>query len=143
MVDRFPHDDVFQIIKKTGVNARYVASAGLRTSDLCYTAACELLNQLSWEPSTVDGLILMTQTPNQLLPASACRLQNLLGLSTSSFAFDVNLGCSALYGLWLAGSLMSSGVNRILLLAGDTINIIDPNDRATAFLLVMYELLPL
>ena len=57
--------------------------------------------------------------PESLLPATACRLQNLLGLRTSSFAFDVNLGCSAYpYGLWLAASLMSSGVNRILLLAG-------------------------
>ena len=136
MVDRFPLDDVHQVIKNTGVKTRYVACTSLKTSDLCYTAACELLNQLSWDASTVDGLILMTQTPNQLLPATACRLQNLLGLNTSSFAFDVNLGCSAYpYGLWLAGSLMSSGAKRILLLAGDTINrIVDPNDRSTAFL---------
>lgn len=136
MVDRFPPDDVYQVIKNTGVRARHVASSSVKTSDLCYTAACELLNLLSWDPSTVDGLILMTQTPNQLLPATACRLQHSLGLSTSSFAFDVNLGCSAYpYGLWLAGSLMSSGANRILLLAGDTINhIVDPSDRGTAFL---------
>ena len=121
--------------KNTGVEARYIAPSGLKISDLCYSVASELLERLSWDPETVNG-ILMTQTPNQILPSTACRLQNKLGLSTSSFAFDVNLGCSAYsYGLWLAGSLMSSGVNRILLLVGDTINqIIDPSDRSTAFL---------
>ena len=129
-------DDIKEVVKNTGVETRHVAPLGLKTSDLCYHAAIKLLNELSWDPSTVDGVILMTQTPNQLLPATACRLQNKLGLRTSSFAFDVNLGCSAYpYGLWLAGSLMASGVNRILLLAGDTINhIVDPNDRSTAFL---------
>ena len=54
MIDKFPLDDVKQIIKSTGVQSRYIASSGVKTSDLCFTAACELLNQLSWDPSTVD-----------------------------------------------------------------------------------------
>ena len=136
MVDQFSVDDVNQIIKLTGVNNRYVAPEGVSAGDLCMKAASDLLDVLDWDPNSVDGLIFMSQTPNQLLPATACRIQNKLGLRTSSFAFDVNLGCSAYpYGLWLAGSLMSSGANRILLLAGDTINkIVDPCDRSTAFL---------
>jgi 3-oxoacyl-[acyl-carrier-protein] synthase-3 len=129
-------DDITQVVKATGVETRYVAPIETKTSDLCLKAARDLLDLLKWDPRTVDGVILMTQTPNQLLPATACRIQNQLGLSTSSFAFDVNLGCSAYpYGLWLAGSLMTSGASRILLLAGDTINhIVNPNDRSTALL---------
>ena len=136
MTDLFSVDDINQVIKSTGVNSRHVAPDGVQAGDLCAKAAADLLEVLGWEPCSIDGLILMTQTPNQLLPATACRIQHQLGLRTSSFAFDVNLGCSAFpYGLWLAGSLMSSGVNRILLLAGDTINnIVDPFDRGTAFL---------
>jgi len=136
MTDKFSIDDINQIIKATGVNTRQVAPEGVSTGDLCTKAASDLIEALDWEPKSIDGLILITQTPNQLLPATACRIQNKLGLRTNSFAFDVNLGCSAYpYGLWLAGSLMASGANRILLLAGDTINkIVDPCDRSTAFL---------
>lgn len=136
MTDRFSIDDIKQIVKATGVNTRQVAPEAVSTGDLCTKAASDLLEVLEWEPKSIDGLILITQTPNQLLPATACQIQNKLGLRTSSFAFDVNLGCSAYpYGLWLAGSLMASGANRILLLAGDTINkIVDPRDRSTAFL---------
>lgn len=136
MTARFSVDDINQVVKSIGVKTRHVAPDGVKAGDLCMKAAIDLLEILDWDPSSVDGVILMTQTPNQLLPATACRIQDMLGLRSSSFAFDVNLGCSAYpYGLWLAGSLMASGANRILLLAGDTINkIVDPTDRSTAFL---------
>lgn len=136
MTDQFSIDDINQVIKTTGVKTRHVAPDSVSAGDLCAKAAIDLMESLGWEPNSIDGLILMTQTPNQLLPATACRIQDKLGLRTSSFAFDVNLGCSAYpYGLWLAGSLMASGANRVLLLAGDTINkIVDPSERSTAFL---------
>lgn len=129
-------DDVTQVVKATGVETRHVAPIETNTSDLCLKAARDLLDLLQWDPRSVDGVILMTQTPSQILPATACRIQHQLGLSTSSFAFDVNLGCSAYpYGLWLAGSLMTSCASRVLLLAGDTINhIVNPEDRSTALL---------
>ncbi len=70
------------------------------------------------------------------MPATSNKLQYLLGLSSNSFAFDVNLGCSAYpYGLWIASSLMQSGSKRILILVGDTISkLINHNDRSTAIL---------
>jgi len=134
--DRFSIEDINQISKSTGVERRYLADKQLTTGDLCLQAAKRLLYRLDWSLETVDGIILMTQTPNQLLPATACRIQHQLGLTKDTFAFDVNLGCSAYpYGLWLAGSLFSSGAKRILLMAGDTIShIVDPTDRATALL---------
>jgi 3-oxoacyl-[acyl-carrier-protein] synthase III len=136
LTDQFPIDDIRQISKSTGVESRYLADKQVTTGDLCLEAAKKLLHCLEWPLHSVDGVILMTQTPNQTLPATACRIQHQLGLTKDTFAFDVNLGCSAYpYGLWLAGSLFSSGAKRILLLAGDTIShIVDPSDRATALL---------
>ncbi len=136
LIDQFSIDDINQVVKSTGVKTRHIAPESVKSGDLCAKAASDLLESLGWERNSIDGVILMTQTSDQLLPATACRIQDKLGLRTSSFAFDVNLGCSAYpYGLWLAGSLMASGANRILLLAGDTINkIVDPSDRSTAFL---------
>jgi len=136
LTDQFSIDDIRQISRSTGVESRYLADKPVTTGDLCLQAAKKLLHYLEWPLESVDGVILMTQTPNQLLPATACRIQHQLGLTKATFAFDVNLGCSAYpYGLWLAGSLFSSGVKRLLLLAGDTIShIVDPTDRATALL---------
>jgi 3-oxoacyl-[acyl-carrier-protein] synthase-3 len=104
---------------------------------LCHAAAKRLLEKLGWEPSSVDALILITQTPDYAVPASACVLQHRLGLSEDCIAFDVNLGCSAyVYGIWLAATMISTqDLNRILLLVGDTSNYgINQNDSATAMI---------
>ena len=64
-------------------------------------------------------------------------LQERLGLPMQTAAFDVAMGCSGyVYGLWMAGSLLSGGGSkRALLLVGDTISkIVSPTDRAVAAL---------
>ena len=88
------------------------------------------------EKEDIDGIILMTQTPNKRLPTAACQIHKELGLRSDSFAFDINLGCSAYpYGLWVAGSMMQSGASKVILLAGDTISkLTDINDQATSML---------
>jgi 3-oxoacyl-[acyl-carrier-protein] synthase-3 len=113
--------DIKKIVAMTGISGRYVAPENICTSDLCCDAAERLMADLGWNPSTVDGIIFVTQTPDYRLPATACVLQRRLGLSTSCAAFDVNQGCSGyVYGLGLASSLINSGLRRVLLLVGDT-----------------------
>lgn len=67
-------------------------------------------------------LIFVTQTPDYGIPATACVLQERLGISKDCIAFDVNLGCSGFsYGINIAASLLSNSDSRkALLLAGDT-----------------------
>lgn len=49
----------------------------------------------------------MTQTPDYGIPATACVLQDRLGLSKDCLVFDVNLGCSGFtYGLNIVASLL-------------------------------------
>ncbi|WP_458071590.1 3-oxoacyl-ACP synthase III family protein [Rhodanobacter sp. BL-MT-08] len=90
-------------------------------SDLCMAAATRVLEHLQWDRSSVGALVLITQTPDQPIPATSIVLQHKLGLSQNCIAFDVNLGCSAFpYGLAIVTSLMQSlGINRALLLVGD------------------------
>ncbi|MDA7676990.1 ketoacyl-ACP synthase III [bacterium] len=132
----FTPKEIASVQKHSGVEQRYFVDQGETTENLCYSSASILLNSLGWDPVTIDGLIFLTQTPTRKLPASSCTLQSRLGLPTNSFAFDVNLGCSAYpYGLWLASSLISSGAKRILVLAGETTtSIVNPSDRATSML---------
>ena len=132
----FGEKAVGEIIKMIGVQTRYWAAPNQTTADLCFVAAERLLARLEWSADSIDALIFVTQTPDHFLPASACLLHARLGLATDCQAIDVNLGCSGyVYGLWLASSLVQSGCNRVLLLAGDTISrLIDPTDRGTAVL---------
>ena len=118
----FTKEEIRKVCDSIGVNYRYQVKDEINTSDLCLAAAKHLISKLKWETNSIDGIILLTQTPDFKLPASAFKIHKLLGLKSDTFAFDVNLGCSAYpYGLWLASSLMQTGPKRILLMVGDTI----------------------
>ncbi len=135
-LDRFG-DGVAEVTKMTGVMSRHVAEAGVATSDLCFAAGQRLLEGLGWEPESVDGIIFISQSPDYPLPATACLLQQRLGMRTTTVAFDVNLGCSAYpYGIWLAMSLIQTGsMDRVLIAVGDiNTRANDPNDRSVAML---------
>ena len=127
-----------RLIGSIGVRERRIAPQGVTTADLCFTAADRLLDQLGWPRDSVDVLILVTQNPDHVVPATACLLQTRLGLGTHVMAFDVNLGCSGYpYGLWTASSLLKT-LNtggrpaRALVLAGDvTSPRLRPADRGT------------
>jgi 3-oxoacyl-[acyl-carrier-protein] synthase-3 len=117
-----------------GVSERRIAPATLLASDLCLAAAESLLAKLGWSRDSIDALILVTQGPDYLLPATACLLQHRLGLPTHCAAFDIDLGCSGwVYGTWIAAQLLAgSDGKRALLLAGDvSTRLLHPDDRAT------------
>lgn len=133
----FSRMDVEKTTEMTGVKSRHFVDQNTCTSDLCIIAAKKLMSDLSWEPSSIDGIIFLSQTPDYRLPATSCVIQDILGLPSDCFAFDVNLGCSGyVYGLWMAGNIISSGcAKRILFLAGDTLSkTFSPQDRSTAML---------
>lgn len=135
-VEKFGAGPVADVVKMVGVESRHWAPAGTTTADLCLRAGQRLLEGLEWDPTSVDGIIFVSQTPNYILPATACSLQTALGLR-AGIAFDVNLGCSGYpYALWLAMTMVQSGaVSRLLVAVGDTVSrIVDSEDRATAML---------
>lgn len=128
----FGRDEMRRVARNTGVTQRVVAE-NLCTSDLCVAAADHLLAGLGWAKDSIDVLVFVTQTPDYPSPATACLIQNRLGISRGVAAFDVNLGCSGYtYGLWLVASLLSAGkLKRALLLAGDVVSrAAAPQDRA-------------
>jgi 3-oxoacyl-[acyl-carrier-protein] synthase-3 len=108
--------------KAVGIEERRIVSNQKQCgSDLCMAAANRALEHLGWDRSTIGALILVTQTPDQPIPATSIVLQHKLGLGQNCVAFDVNLGCSAFpYGLAIATSMMQSlSIQRALLLIGD------------------------
>lgn len=111
-----------KFIKTTGVEGRYSASPRQCTSDFCFAAAEKILAEKQIDRREIGILVFVTQTPDYGIPATACLLQDRLGLSKSCLAFDVNLGCSGFtYGMTIIGSLlMNTDTKYALLLAGDT-----------------------
>ncbi len=111
-----------KFIRTTGVEGRYSASPNQCTSDFCFAAAEEIINKKNIDRNKIGVLVFVTQTSDYSIPATACVLQNRLGLSKSCLAFDINLGCSGFtYGMTVLGSLlMSTKAQYGLLLAGDT-----------------------
>lgn len=108
--------------KNTGVKGRYNAGKYQTTSDFCYAAAKKILEDKNIDPKDIGILVFVTQTHDYPLPATACVLQDRLGLSQDCIAFDVNLGCSGFsHGISIVSSLMkNSNANKALLLCGDT-----------------------
>lgn len=116
---------VEDFIETTGVERRRI-NPTLTTSDLGLPAAEKLIEDLGWDKKSIGALLFVSQTADYILPATACILQDKLGLSRECFATDISLGCSGwVYGLSMAVSLVSNGhgdtMNRALLIAGDSI----------------------
>ncbi len=115
-------------IATTGVKERRNDKT-LSTSDLCAAAAEKIIVELGWNKAEIETLILVTQTGDYILPATACILQNRLGLKKDCYAFDLGLGCSGwVYGMSAIASLMQTGnIKKGLLLVGDT-GLYSPDD---------------
>jgi 3-oxoacyl-[acyl-carrier-protein] synthase-3 len=124
------------LINSIGVEKRHVCNDKVTTSDLCLDSAQRLLQQSAINPTDINAVIFVSQTADYQLPATACILQDKLNIPKTCLAFDVNLGCSGyVYGLFLASSLVQSGVGRVLLLVGDTsTTLTESGDRSTELL---------
>ncbi len=111
-----------KIYEKTGIRERHISGANETAGDLGEQAALKLFDEHAVDPSSIDFILLATQSPDYFLPTTACMLQHRLGIPTTAGALDFNLGCSAyIYGLSLAKGLIASGTARnVLLITAET-----------------------
>lgn len=129
----FPEWDVEKIFSKTGIGERRIIDKDETASDLAYRACEKLFLNGDIQRSEVDALIYCTQSPDYVLPATACILQHRLQLPTHCAAFDFNQGCSGyIYGLGIAKGLIESGQCRnVLLVTAETYSrYIHPQDKS-------------
>lgn len=128
-----PEWDMAAIADKTGIRQRHIAAPDETSADMAFAAAQALFQSQSIDPTSIDFILLCTQTPDYPLPTTACLLQQRLGCSTRCGALDFNLGCSGfVYGCGIADGLIRSGMaKRVLLLTAETYSkFIDPDDRS-------------
>jgi 3-oxoacyl-[acyl-carrier-protein] synthase-3 len=117
----FPEWTVDKITDKVGIKKRHAASEHETAVDLAVSAAQKLFEQ-GINKESIDYILFCTQSPDYYLPASACIIQDRLGLPNDIGALDFNQGCSGfIYGLSLAKGLLAAGIAKnVLLLTGET-----------------------
>lgn len=132
LVEEFPEWSIEKIAKKIGISQRHVAAEEETAGDMAIEAAKKLFKEHDINRSSIDFVLLCTQSPDYFLPSTSCVIQNRLGLSKRCGAFDFNLGCSGYeYGLAVAKGLIASNIAKnILLLTAETYNKhIHPKDK--------------
>lgn len=110
-----------RLTRNIGIYTRRLCPDWQTFSDLALIATEKLLAELSWDKADIDALIVVTQSPDYLIPATAIILQDRLKLPQTIIAFDVNLGCSAYpFALHLLGSMIAAGaIKKGVILVGD------------------------
>ena len=111
-----------KIWKKTGISSRHISSGGEMASDLGVKATEKLISSTGINRKDIDFLIFVSQSPDYLLPTTACIIQERLDLKKQSGAFDINLGCSGyIYGLAVAKGLVESDLaQNVILITSET-----------------------
>jgi 3-oxoacyl-[acyl-carrier-protein] synthase-3 len=108
------------IERRTGIRQRYWADRDprLATSDLALQASLRALEHAGLPAEALELLIVATLSPDASAPATACFLQEKLGVPGIA-AFDVRAQCSGfLYGLELADLYLRAGRHKHVLVVG-------------------------
>jgi 3-oxoacyl-[acyl-carrier-protein] synthase-3 len=124
------------IVQRTGIRERRFAADDQALSDLCIEAAKRALSAAEMDPADLDLVIVGTLTPDYLLPATACIVQEALGAKNAG-AFDLNAACTGfLSALHTAEAFVASGrARRVLVLGGEVLSrFVDMQDRASCIL---------
>lgn len=104
------------IYPRTGIKARRISHVS--TSDLATLAGRRALACAGLEASDLDGIILATATPDNLLPSAASAVQKKLG-AVNAAVFDLNAACTGfVYSLSVATSLVQTGMMKKVLVIG-------------------------
>ncbi len=124
------------IVERTGIEARHIAADGETTATLATEAALKALADAGVEADKVGLIVLATATPDQTFPASATRVQTMLGIN-DCIAFDVAAVCTGfLYALSVADNMIKGGMaDYALVIGSETFSrILDWDDRTTCVL---------
>ena len=124
------------IVERTGIRQRYIAGQGETTATLATDAARVAIAAAGLNATDIGMIVLATTTPDNTFPATATKVQALLGID-DCIAFDVAAVCSGfLYALSVADSMIKNGMaQHALVIGAETMSrIIDWEDRATCVL---------
>lgn len=121
---------------RLGVEERRMAAPDEQTSDLGAFAIRSALEMAGLAPSELDGIICSVGIGDVPVPATACYIQDKLGIKNRGFAFDIKMACAGgVGGISIARGLIESGLAKRIAVVGSQVmsrTILDWTDRTTA-----------
>jgi 3-oxoacyl-[acyl-carrier-protein] synthase-3 len=90
---KFGSDPLKKVFERIGHGARYYSDKDESSATLAIKAGEQALKNAGLKPEAIDLLIISTDTPSQLSPATAAEVQHKLGIKCAG-AFDINCACS-------------------------------------------------
>jgi 3-oxoacyl-[acyl-carrier-protein] synthase-3 len=121
----------------TGIRRRWYAPEDWATSDLGLAAARQALERAGRKPDDVDLIILGTDSPDFITPATSVVLQHKLGAKNAG-TFDVGCACASFpTGLAAGAGLIATNASlKTVLVVGAYMmhRLADPNDPTIFFM---------
>jgi 3-oxoacyl-[acyl-carrier-protein] synthase-3 len=120
------------IVRRTGISERRHAPRHLATSDLALESARQCIARANIDPADIDLVVVATCTPDMPMPATACLVQERLGLA--ALAFDLQAACSGfVFGVLTGMQYVATGCSRLALVIGADCHsrVINPADEQT------------
>ena len=129
-------DFVAKMEAGTGIRKRWYAPEGWATSDLALPAARQALERAGRKPADLDLIILGTDSPDYITPATSVVLQHKLGAKNAG-TFDVGCACASFpTGLAAGAGLIATnpGIRTVLVVGAYLIHrLADPKDPMMFF----------
>jgi 3-oxoacyl-[acyl-carrier-protein] synthase III len=120
---KFKNWNIDKTIKKTGFNKIHHSKKNQTALDLAEKCCNNFFTKKNLKlKKSIDCLIYVTQSPEYLLPTTACILQKRIGLNNEVLAFDINQGCSGFVNaLAVASSMIHSDlISNCMIVCADT-----------------------
>ncbi|MDD2499117.1 MAG: 3-oxoacyl-ACP synthase, partial [Desulfitobacteriaceae bacterium] len=103
---------------RTGISERRIAAEDETTSDLALHAAEAALEDAGISAEELDLIIVASASPDMLFPATACILQEKLGIRGIP-SFDLEAACAGfIYGLAVGAQFIATGLSKNVLVVG-------------------------
>lgn len=124
------------IISRSGIRERRIAPPEMATSDFAVIAANEAIANAGITAEDIDLVIVATNTPDMIFPATACLVQDRIGAKKAG-AFDLAAGCTGfVYAMIVGSQFVSTGAcQNVLVIGSENLSkILNWKDRKTCVL---------
>ena len=121
-LDHYKSNKIKKIIKKVGINNKFIASEKETAVDLAISCLKKFFKNNQKLKKKIDFLIYCTQSPEFFLPSGSSIIQKEVFQGQNIGAIDINLGCSGyVYSLSIAKALAESKIYKnILIVTSET-----------------------
>ena len=121
---KFPEARWLKLMEVMGYKKRRIVEPGTCVSDMASFGLQHLFDQGLLDPEEIDALLLISQSPDHLIPPTTNIIQGRLGLKQNMLCLDISQGCAGfVIGLMQAFMLLEQeNVRKVVLINGDVLS---------------------